>query len=123
MAALDHLKILARLPAGGRVGYLRDRAAGRLERWMGPAPAGGPRARGPTGWPTPAPGEPAFGIAAEINRRAWRAYQPRLIPGRLVVFRAAEQPEWPGCRFDDPTMGGARWPAAGSRSTTSPGTT
>jgi hypothetical protein len=45
------------------------------------------------------------GDREEINRRAWRAYRPLPYPGRLVVFRAAEQPEWPGCRFDDPTLG------------------
>ena len=105
MATLDHLKVLARRPAGDRVRYIRERAAGQFEKWSGRFRRGDAD-RGPAG-----PGlefddlPQASGDRAQINRRAWRAYQPLPYPGRLVVFRATEQPEWPGCRFDDPTMG------------------
>jgi hypothetical protein len=40
-----------------------------------------------------------------INHDAWIRYQPRPYPGRLVLFRAEQSPNWVGTRFDDPFLG------------------
>ena len=40
-----------------------------------------------------------------VNHRAREIYQPEPYRGRVVVFRAAERPHWPGVRFDDPELG------------------
>ena len=107
LSVLDHLKILARLPVEEKAHYLRERAAARLAKWMGRITPGDARKLGESGtaFDHQAPGEQVVTPRWEINRRAWQAYQPRPYPGRLTIFRAVEQPKWPGFRFDDPTLG------------------
>ena len=107
LSVLDHLKILARLPAGGKARYLLERTAGRLERWKGRVRQGDVRELAGSGvaFDLQSPGEQVDTSRWAINRHARRAYQPRPYPGRLAIFRAVEQPEWPGYRFDDPTLG------------------
>ena len=108
LSVLDHLEILARLPLEGKVSYLRERAARRLETWKGRLRRVDARKLAESGSAIdhrPPDEREVVTPRREINRRAWQAYQPRTYPGRLTIFRAVEQPRWPGYRFDDPTLG------------------
>ncbi len=78
----------------GKVRSLACKAAGRAR----PAPS--PRVEAAI-----APVATTAEDVAAINHRAARAYEPRPYPGRLVVFRASQVPDWLGVRFDDPALG------------------
>lgn len=87
LRVLDHFRAIARCPSGTRVAYVRERVAKRLSRQAEPRGA-------------------ALSKPFEnINRLARLNYRPEPYSGRLVVFRAAERPDWPGMRFDDPELG------------------
>jgi aspartate racemase len=98
----DHVEAFLRLAPGDRWSYLSDRLARVLRRFGSRRNAAflgneaGDRAE------LVAEVEQIF---ADVNHRARAAYAPLPFPGRLILFRAADHPTWPGVRFDDPALG------------------
>jgi amino acid adenylation domain-containing protein len=95
---LDHVEHLTTLRFPDKLAYLAEKTA-TLGRMVATA-LRRPGAKS-------APPEPVDATAETlaINHLAWLGYQPKPYPGRLVVFRAEQTPNWVGVRFEDPFLG------------------
>jgi amino acid adenylation domain-containing protein len=93
---IGHLRHLRTLRFGEKLTYLTGKTLGVLRRFESCFA----RAAEPPSQTQTQP--PQIGM---INHIAWCRYRPRRFPGRLVLFRAEEIPNWIGSRFDDQFMG------------------
>jgi amino acid adenylation domain-containing protein len=102
---VDHFRHLRSLSFGEQLDYLRWKGAAALRKVAS-------RLRVCSVERAPRDSPDAIEDIGLINHIAWCQYQPRSFPGRLVLFRA-EQPDWVGCRFDDPALGWGHLAAKG----------
>jgi amino acid adenylation domain-containing protein len=108
---IDHLAYLRTLGFRQQLAYLSRKVAGGTARAVAALRSRAARSVSFDDAPTtPAPPSPDIGL---INRLAWRRYQPRTYPGKLVLFRAERVPRWVGSRFDDPLLGWGQLAAQG----------
>jgi thioesterase domain-containing protein len=114
---INHLKHLRTLRFSEQVAYLSRKTVGVLGKVTS-------RLRHPSvAWSPPDAGRTMadFEDIGMINHMARRHYQPRHYPGRLVLFRAEQVPNWIGSRFDDPLMGWGDLAVGGIEVQTVPG--
>jgi thioesterase domain-containing protein len=113
---IDHLERMGALGGREKMRYLAEKGTALLRR-LAPAAVGRFVPESPVR-------NPDLTEEAEelmrINHLARCRYQPRPYPGRLVVFRAEQTPNWVGTQFDDSYLGWKKLAAQGVEVHTTP---